>query len=128
MLWVSAEPQVGLIDLRHLRGRNGTVTDALSGVMRDAAGTTVALPGAVGWVVAGGESGPLADGKSRPAARPADLDWFRLLRDQCADTHAAFWVKQAGTIAARRLGAPGAGTELGDLPADLAIRQLPRAA
>jgi len=51
-----------------------------------------ALPGldltGVDWVVTGGESGP--------GARPADLDWFRDVRGQCAAAGVAFLHKQHG--------------------------------
>jgi protein gp37 len=128
VLWVSVEPQLARIDLRNLPARDGTVIDALRGEVKDPADGTVlaACPGALDWVVAGGESGPLKDGKSRPAARPAELEWFRALRDQCDDTPAAFWFKQTGTVAARKLGIRGSGDQWEDLPGDLAIRELPR--
>lgn len=42
--------------------------------------------GAVNWVIAGGESGP--------QYRPADPQWFRHLRDQCAEAGVAFFFKQ----------------------------------
>ena len=42
----------------------------------------------IGWVIAGGESGP--------GARPADADWFRSLRDRCRQHRTAFWFKQWG--------------------------------
>lgn len=38
------------------------------------------------WVIAGSESGP--------GARPAELDWFRSVRDQCAAAGVAFFFKQ----------------------------------
>ena len=40
------------------------------------------------WVIAGGESGP--------GARPANPEWFRSVRDQCADAGVAFLFKQWG--------------------------------
>lgn len=40
------------------------------------------------WVIAGGESGP--------GARPADPDWFRQIRDQCALWRVPFLFKQWG--------------------------------
>lgn len=40
------------------------------------------------WVIAGGESGP--------GARPSNPDWFRWLRDECADAGTAFFFKQHG--------------------------------
>lgn len=42
------------------------------------------------WLIAGGESG------WPPHVRPADLAWFRWLRDQCADDGIAFFLKQLG--------------------------------
>ena len=60
---VSAEPLLGPLDL----GRY--------------------LPG-IGWVIAGGESGP--------RARPSDPDWFRSLRAQCATANVPLFFKQWG--------------------------------
>jgi protein gp37 len=40
------------------------------------------------WIIDGGESGP--------KARPVDLNWFRSLRDQCAEHGVAYWHKQNG--------------------------------
>ena len=40
------------------------------------------------WVIAGGESGP--------GARPSHPDWFRSLRDQCAEWGTPFFFKQWG--------------------------------
>jgi protein gp37 len=42
----------------------------------------------LGWVIAGGESGP--------GARPAHPDWFRSLRDQCQAAGVPFFFKQWG--------------------------------
>lgn len=42
----------------------------------------------IDWVIAGGESGP--------GARPAHPDWFRSLRDQCAEFGVPFLFKQWG--------------------------------
>ena len=43
------------------------------------------IPG-LDWVIAGAETGP--------NARPANLDWFRSLRDQCRDADVPFFLKQ----------------------------------
>jgi protein gp37 len=40
------------------------------------------------WLIAGGES--------QPGCRPADLEWFRELRDECGETDTAFFLKQLG--------------------------------
>jgi protein gp37 len=42
------------------------------------------------WVIAGCESGP-----NRTPGRPAELDWFRSLRDQCQEASVPFFLKQA---------------------------------
>lgn len=42
----------------------------------------------IGWLIAGGESGPLA--------RPAHPDWFRKLRDQCQEAGVPYFFKQWG--------------------------------
>src|SRR5690606_3579157 len=42
----------------------------------------------LGWVIAGGESGP--------HARPSHPDWFRSLREQCAAAGVPFLFKQWG--------------------------------
>jgi protein gp37 len=50
------------------------------------------------WVIAGGESGP--------GTRPAHPDWFRGVRDHCAETGVAFFFKQWGDWASAK-GLPG---------------------
>jgi len=51
-----------------------------------------ALPGlnldGIGWVIAGGESGP--------RARPMDPVWVEDIRDQCSEADVAFFFKQWG--------------------------------
>lgn len=42
----------------------------------------------ISWIITGGESGP--------RARPSHPDWFRDLRDQCADASVPFFFKQWG--------------------------------
>lgn len=44
--------------------------------------------GGINWVIAGGESGP--------NARPSHPNWFRSLRDQCAEAEVPFFFKQWG--------------------------------
>lgn len=46
------------------------------------------LKGRIHWLISGGESGP--------KARPADLEWFRSLRDQCVSMNISYWHKQNG--------------------------------
>lgn len=65
---------------------------------------------AIGWVIAGGESGT--------NARPADVEWYRSLRDQCAAAGVPFFMKQMGGPVKARMPA---------IPDDLMIRQVPNA-
>jgi hypothetical protein len=68
-LVVSAEPLHGPVDLsRWLTPRAGR---------------------RVRWVIAGGESGP--------AATPCNVQWLRVLRDQCRTAGVAFFCKQLGS-------------------------------
>ena len=74
--WISAEPLLAPVDLAQSTGqaifwRNERDPDRR-----------------IDWVVAGGESGP--------RARPSHPDWFRSLRDQCADAGVPFFFKQHG--------------------------------
>lgn len=87
--WVglSMEPLLGPVDLTHLNDEGIVVIDSLRGW----GGVPVAhAPGGprLDWVIAGGESGP--------KARPSHPDWFRSIRDQCADANVPFLFKQWG--------------------------------
>jgi protein gp37 len=46
-------------------------------------------PARIDWVIAGGESGP--------GARPAAIEWFRSLRDQCRAAGVPYFQKQLGS-------------------------------
>lgn len=76
--FLSCEPLLGAVDLAGGNGGNDYLGDAHD----DADG----LPG-IDWVIAGCESGP--------RARPCSVAWLRSLRDQCAATDVAFFLKQA---------------------------------
>lgn len=84
--WISAEPLLGPVDLSgaYLATRCGGQYPfkGLAGEYR----TKLIDP--LGWVVAGGESGP--------KARPSHPDWFRALRDQCHAADKPFNMKQWG--------------------------------
>lgn len=81
--WISAEPLLGRVDLRHNTGTlpwiGGKYGDGRS------------FSGGIDWVVAGGESGP--------KARPMHPAWARDLRDQCAAAGVPFLFKQWGEFA-----------------------------
>jgi len=85
--WVglSIEPMLGPINLKRISTHGGWY-DALEG-WRD---VKISPPPeeVLNWVVAGGESGS--------HARPPHPDWFRSLRDQCADAGVPFLFKQWG--------------------------------
>ncbi|SDH67937.1 protein gp37 [Sinosporangium album] len=75
--WISAEPLLGPIDLTKTLPHNcSPLRPCPRPIQR------------INWIVAGGESGP--------GARPAHPDWFRSLRDQCADADVPFHFKQWG--------------------------------
>jgi protein gp37 len=87
--WISAEPLLAHVDLSPWlprpfeRDQCGYWLDEhLPEKRRFFSGPSI------GWVVAGGESGP--------GARPFDLDWARSLRDQCAAARVPFLFKQVG--------------------------------
>jgi len=78
LYFVSVEPMLGPVPLGYLTG-------AYTQGRR------------VGWVIAGGESGP--------GARPTELDWARDLRDQCQCAGVPFFLKQL-TIGGRLVKMP----------------------
>ncbi|WP_186122322.1 phage Gp37/Gp68 family protein [Burkholderia gladioli] len=84
--FLSIEPMLGPIDLnKALPPFHCDTCDADYGALSaHASGTPIGID----WVIAGGESGH--------RARPAHPDWFRSLRDQCAEAHVAFFFKQWG--------------------------------
>lgn len=51
---------------------------------------------ALDWLIVGGESGP--------NARPMELDWVRVLRDEAHDAGVAFFLKQLGGVRNKRGG------------------------
>lgn len=96
---ISAEPLLGPIDLTSIDDGmkdGGRLTfDALTGLAHDGHDTIYGIFGQpdprIDWVITGGESGP--------SARPSHPDWFRSLRDQCAEADVAFFFKQWGNWA-----------------------------
>lgn len=86
---VSCEPLLGPIDLTRVTVDGGTVC-ALRGARPAWAG--------LDWVIAGGESGA--------GARPMCAAWARDLRDQCAAAGVAFFFKQWGAFAPRKVFEP----------------------
>jgi len=62
------------------------------------------------WIICGGESGP--------GARPMELDWARSLRDQCATSGTAFFMKQICDWQGKKI-------PFERWPEDLKVRQFP---
>jgi protein gp37 len=62
----------------------------------------------IGWVIAGGESGP--------NYRPMDLDWARGLRDACQEAGVPFFFKQWGGRTPKALGHELDGAFLDEMP------------
>ncbi|MBB5351094.1 protein gp37 [Haloferula luteola] len=90
--FLSCEPLLGPIDLRHIEDADGNTCDALTGNWGiEGRGHTGPSAQRIHWVIAGGESGP----KSRPI-HPA---WVRKIRDQCQAAHVPFLFKQWGEYA-----------------------------
>jgi protein gp37 len=103
--FISYEPALGGIDLRHVQAPRSVPEDAELDwkfdvlapgdyyEFKDDRGTWCSGDGphrehAIDWVIAGGESGP--------GARPAHPDWFRSVASQCAAAGVPFHFKQRG--------------------------------
>jgi protein gp37 len=94
--WVSAEPLLEHIDLNRAAWGEGKPHQALEIQARmvtpnaDEAWRLGFTPlRALDWIVAGGESGP--------GARTCDVDWIRLIVEQCKAAGTPCFVKQLGT-------------------------------
>lgn len=87
--FLSCEPLLGPVRIDSIPGgkSDGTALHPLSGTPR------------IGWVIAGGESGP--------HYRPSDLDWYRSLRDQCAAAGVPFLFKQHSGASQKAIKARG---------------------
>jgi protein gp37 len=84
--WLSCEPLLGLVDLSRWLGVEHY--DSFGWGEEMFAALNGRIGGGLGWVVAGGESGP--------GARPMHPDWVRQLRDQCQAARVPFHFKQRG--------------------------------
>jgi protein gp37 len=115
--WISAEPLLGSINLSLWLGDgDGVSTEPGERGLRGG----LAGRQSISWLVAGGESGP--------QARPCELAWLRQLRDQCAETGTPFFCKQLGRTLGLELAAGAKGGDWDAWPADLRVREFPRAA
>lgn len=94
--FVSYEPALGALNLRHIQHNREVEIDSLTGdhgVYRPLSGKSDKK---LDWVIAGGESGP--------HARTAHPDWFRSVRDQCQAAGVPFFFKQWGDWSPNRPG------------------------
>jgi protein gp37 len=120
--WVSAEPLIGPLDLTRWllpAGRlcgPARLTPADLRAVREFATELTGWRG-VDWVVVGGESGP--------GARPMDEAWARTVVRQGQAVGVPVFVKQLGTVWARRRGVRGKADDPADWPIDLRARQYP---
>lgn len=83
--FLSYEPALGPVVLRFYPSINQIQREQMLGY---SAASRVADGMKIGWVIVGGESGR--------GARPANIEWFRAVRDQCKAAGVAFFMKQMG--------------------------------
>jgi protein gp37 len=93
VLFLSAEPLLGPIDLTRVGNHDGTCANLFDGnclYVGDIGGAEYAWSprNFIQWLIVGGESGP--------QARPCDLAWIRSLREQSKAAGVACFVKQLG--------------------------------
>jgi protein gp37 len=93
----------------------------------------------ISWVIHGGESGPVKQGKlslaqyNQREARPFDIAWARDVRDTCAGSNVRYFLKQLGSAPVED-GTPmkqikdGHGGDWSEWPKDLRVREMPRPA
>lgn len=111
--FLSMEPLLGPVDLCRIStfsDGHPARLDALAGIVVRPFGVLPSEHGAIGWVIAGGESGN--------GARASDVAWFRDLRDQCVRAGVPFFMKQ--------MDAAGGGDKRA-IPDDLLVREVPYA-
>jgi protein gp37 len=102
--FVSAEPLLGPLDLDRIQSPGGFWNCLRRSIML----TSPNDPRRVGWVIAGGESGP--------GARGMDPAWALSLRDQCVAARVPFFFKQWGGVLKRRTGRELEGRTWDEMP------------
>jgi protein gp37 len=112
--FLSCEPLIGPVDLVVVRtGRGFPLTPLEVHVEQD----TAVGSHPISWVIIGGESGP--------GARPCDPESICSLVKQCQASGVPVFVKQLGSVWARKNGYGGKGGLPEQWPEDLRIRQFP---
>lgn len=121
--FLSCEPLLESVRLDRLGPDGGPYAglNALTGEQRgphEEPGFSTWLEGKIDWVIVGGESGP--------NARPMNTDHLIALRDQCVNAGTPVFVKQMGSVVARKFGCRDAhGGDPAEWPAEYRIRQFP---
>ena len=112
--FLSVEPMLGPVDIRGHVESCGDCDPCIGGAPKSCAVgwwyTSALHPDGIHWVIGGGESGH--------SAIPADLEWFRSLRRQCANARTPYFMKQLGGVRDKR-------GKIEDLPPDLRVREFP---
>jgi protein gp37 len=112
--WLSLEPLLGPVDLRHIHGDH-VMFDILGGSRfdfgDDGFGVAAPMMFRIDWTVVGGESGP--------NFRSMELGWAKDIVMDCKHKSIPVFVKQLG-------GWPDTRHELEDFPEDLRVREFPR--
>ncbi len=88
LYFISVEPQLGSVDLTRLALPDAGMLNALTGALTDPDARVHRGGPSLGWVIAGGESGP--------RARPTHPEWPRSLQRQCQAHNVPFFYKQVG--------------------------------
>lgn len=127
--WLSIEPQLGSISLRPIwreqtsPREDGGFTYAdypLQGLQSNGCG--FANVPKIDWVVNGGES------RQSGKCRRYDIAWGRLLRAQCKQDGAAFFMKQLGHLAhdgGAEIAYTGKGDDPAEWPEEIRVREFP---
>lgn len=129
VLFLSAEPLLGPIDLTRVGNHDGTCANCFDGnclYVGDIGGVEYAWSrrNFISWVIVGGESGP--------NARPCCQTWIRELVRQCSDAGVSCFVKQFGSNAEEGYGVNRKlrlkdfkGGDPDEWPEDLRVREFP---
>lgn len=113
--FLSVEPMIDWVDLGHYLFLTGGSTAGpfydWQGKIRSEYGyggiggqAITSIPsGDIGWVLIGGESGPLT-GKPSRVARRMDPEWAKYLMAECSEARVPVFFKQTGTVLAKEMG------------------------
>lgn len=109
--FLSIEPMLQEVNLDELPDMPVTIADTRKGSWNFSIGR-------IDWVIIGGESGP--------GARPMHLNWVRIVRDQCVAAGVPLFIKQMGSVYAKKHGmSDSKGHNIDEFPEDLRIREYP---